>query len=318
MFAAVIVLLLVAAAAGPAHASDDGEGTTLFVRTQSLYPPYIDYEMSNRWWDFGGATVVNTNRYIRLTPDLQGRRGWLRAKLPFIADAWSVEFEYKIHGKSSSMAGDGFAFYFTREMTDKTGAVLGGPEKWHGLALVFDTYDNGRHGYTYPYVAALHNDGTQTYNKDTDGKEIELGGCEADIRNKDYATRARVRYIKGKYLRVELNTRGWDDWTTCISVDNVTLPNPGYYSFYGETGGLSDNHDIISVSTNQIVKDDNSHVNPDQRNHWNSSFMVPDASGPPYLLIFFFLLAIAGVAYFALQAVNGPSRGGGKRDYKHF
>ncbi|KAI9217779.1 legume-like lectin, partial [Blastocladiella britannica] len=232
-------------------ASEPGH-TTLFIRTQSLYPPYIDYDMHNRWWDFGGSTVVNANRYVRLAPDMSGRKGWLRAKVPFTADSWSMEFEYKIHGRASGLTGDGLAFWFTKAKVETVGDMLGGPVTWDGLVLAFDTYDNGRHGYAYPYVAALYNDGTKKYDKETDGKALEIGGCQADIRNKDYATRARVRFVKDQYLKVDLNTKGWDEWTNCFSVNNVTLWRSGFLSFTGETGGLSDNHDIVSVSTNQL------------------------------------------------------------------
>jgi hypothetical protein len=37
--------------------------------------------LENRYWDFGGSTVVSTNKYIRLTPDRQSKTGWLWSKL---------------------------------------------------------------------------------------------------------------------------------------------------------------------------------------------------------------------------------------------
>ena len=36
--------------------------------------------LENRYWDFGGSTVVSTNKYIRLTPDRQSKTGWLWSK----------------------------------------------------------------------------------------------------------------------------------------------------------------------------------------------------------------------------------------------
>jgi mannose-binding lectin 2 len=62
----------------------------------------------------------------------------------------------------------------------------------------------------------LYNDGSRKYEKFTDGKDLEIGGCEADIRGKEFATRARVRYFRGKYLKLDLNTKGWDEWTTYV------------------------------------------------------------------------------------------------------
>ncbi|KAJ3367179.1 hypothetical protein GGF31_007676 [Allomyces arbusculus] len=309
---ATAVLLLAFTTPHVAAATNEPvHGTTLFIRSQSLYPPYIDYDMSNRWWEFGGAAVVHTNKYIRLTPDLHARKGWIMAKSAFDASAWSVEFEYKIHGRGTSLFGDGFAFWFTKDQHDAMGPVLGHEDKWDGLAVVFDTYDNGRHGYTYPYVAALLNDGTKAYNKDTDGKHLEIGGCQADIRGKQYATRARVRYVAGQYLKVDLNTKGWDDWTTCFNVANVTLPKPGHFAFTAETGGLSDNHDIVSVSVNQIVSDDQTHNNPAQPSTWSSSFMTSPAQGPSAWTVVLIVLGVAGAAVAGvkyMQAQSKPAR----------
>ncbi|ORZ40021.1 legume-like lectin family-domain-containing protein [Catenaria anguillulae PL171] len=319
---ATLALVAMTSLVATVSAVHNPEDTVLFIRTQSLYPPYIDHEMSNRWFDFGGDTIINTNRYVRLTPEMQGRKGWLRSKTALYAESWSVEFEYKIHGKATHLAGDGMAFWYTEDKIDKVGTVLGGPETWKGLSIVFDTYDNGRHGYSYPYVAALYNDGTKTYNKDTDGKELELGGCQADIRNKDYATRARIRFVKGKYLKVELNTKGWDDWTTCFQVSDVKLFDMGFMSFTGETGGLADNHDIISVSTNQILKDDSklTHTNPDQKDHFNSSFMKGgESKGPSYFFIVMVIGLLAAIVFFGGRAMGISAFGGqSQRDFKHF
>lgn len=42
----------------------------------------IDDELQNRWFDFGGDTVINTNRHIRLTSkNLQAQQGYLWSRL---------------------------------------------------------------------------------------------------------------------------------------------------------------------------------------------------------------------------------------------
>ncbi|EEB95387.1 hypothetical protein MPER_05652, partial [Moniliophthora perniciosa FA553] len=40
---------------------------TVQLRTHSLFAPYIDQDLQNRWWDFGADSYVNTNKHIRLT-----------------------------------------------------------------------------------------------------------------------------------------------------------------------------------------------------------------------------------------------------------
>lgn len=42
--------------------------------------PTPDANLENRYWSFGGSTVVSTNKYVRLTPDRQSKRGWLWSK----------------------------------------------------------------------------------------------------------------------------------------------------------------------------------------------------------------------------------------------
>jgi len=46
--------------------------------------------MQSRWWDFGGDTVIRTDKYIRLTPDKQSREGWLFSRVPLTATNWEV------------------------------------------------------------------------------------------------------------------------------------------------------------------------------------------------------------------------------------
>ncbi|KAI9144235.1 legume-like lectin family-domain-containing protein [Paraphysoderma sedebokerense] len=233
--------------------------------------------------------------------------------MPFAAENFRIEFEYKIHGRGISLFGDGFAFWFT-QTKGTVGPVLGSNDKWNGLGIIFDTYDNGNHGYTYPYVNGVLNDGTKTYNKDTDGKELSIGGCEADIRDRPFTTRARIKYFKGKYISLELNTKGWDEWVECFKVPNVKLPDTGYMGFSAETGGLSDNHDIITISTHTLNSDGASSESSDptkQKSTMSSDSYfgsLDTSSGPSYLLIFFAISGIGAVAYFGFQYVTRTER----------
>ena len=60
------------------EAGNADEGTSqksVPLRTHSLYPPYLDLDLQSRWWvfilmstnyrwEFGGTTVVDTNKYV--------------------------------------------------------------------------------------------------------------------------------------------------------------------------------------------------------------------------------------------------------------
>ena len=59
----------------------------------------------------------------------------------------------------------------------------------------------------------------------------------------------RVTFIQDQSLKVELQYKNIDEWTECFTTGPVILPGICYLGFSSETGELSDNHDIISVST---------------------------------------------------------------------
>lgn len=48
--------------------------------------------MQSRWWDFGGDTIIRTDRYIRLASDKPSRDGWLFSRVPLTATNWEVRF----------------------------------------------------------------------------------------------------------------------------------------------------------------------------------------------------------------------------------
>ena len=114
------------------------------LRTHSLFAPYVDQELQNGWWDFGGSTIIDANNHIRLTQDKQSERGWIWSRLPLTVKSYQVEFEFKVQGKNNHLYGDGFAMWLTNGR-DKEGDVFGSVNKFQGLGVFFDTYANTRH-----------------------------------------------------------------------------------------------------------------------------------------------------------------------------
>ncbi|KAL9543100.1 hypothetical protein MBANPS3_008282 [Mucor bainieri] len=225
---------------------------TASMRTHSISMPYIDDELQNRWFDFAGNTIINTNHQIRLTSTKQSQLGYLWSRLPLIGDNFQVEFEFRVDGNSGHLYGDGFAMWLTKQrMTE--GPVFGSVDRFEGLGVFFDTYDNERaHRHTFPYVMAMLGDGMKSYDNNKDGSDTELAGCEADFRAKGYPTRARLTYHKKNYLQLDLMWRQEDEWDKCFKVHDVTLPEQIYLGFSAHTGEVTDNHDIISVLTKSI------------------------------------------------------------------
>lgn len=225
---------------------------TVPLRTHSLYAPYVDSDLQNRWFDFGGSTIVNTNKHIRLTQDRASQSGWLWSRLALAPNSFEIEWEFRVDGKSGSLFGDGMAVWLTTKRAEM-GPVFGSVDYWTGLGIFFDTYANTRHPYSFPRIYAIMNDGTKAYDVGKDGHGQDIGGCSLDFRRTDVTAKARLTYFKGKFLELAIHHAKWDEWTTCFVAENLDLPDNPFLGFSAHTGDVSDNHDIISVTTSNIV-----------------------------------------------------------------
>ncbi|KAF8870896.1 concanavalin A-like lectin/glucanase domain-containing protein [Infundibulicybe gibba] len=157
---------------------------TVQLRTHSLFPPYIDEDLQNRWWDFGADS--NTNKHIRLTRGVPSQMGWLWSRLPLSATNYVIEVEFKISGESTHLFGDGMAIWLTTERT-QPGPVFGNQDKFNGLGIFLDTYANSRHSYAFPR---------------------SIGDCSANYRRTNVATKLKISYVKDKFLDPNLFSLG--------------------------------------------------------------------------------------------------------------
>ncbi|KAI8894245.1 legume-like lectin family-domain-containing protein [Globomyces pollinis-pini] len=283
-----------------------------------LSAPYVDSTLTNRNWNFGGDSFVEINKYIRLTRDVQSQDGWLWTKSPTMPQSWAVEFEFRVK-YFGGLSGDGFAFWYTKNK-EREGPVFGNQDKFEGLGLFFDTYANSRVRHSYPYVMGMIGNGLTKYDHDFDGSSNEAGGCAAEFRNLEVNSKARVTYLNQKYLKVELDTDNTGTYTNCFQA-NVTLPVGYYWGFSALTGGVSSQHDIISVKAWHILSNENSDiyksgiVNDNKAGYYqdskHGSTDYPPKSegwGVVTILVILILVAIVGyvgwVAYRTSQANN--------------
>lgn len=185
--------------------------------------------------------------------------GWLFSRVPLTATNWEIEVEFKIHG-NNQLYGDGFAMWLTKERAEP-GPVFGFMDKFEGLGIFFDTYKNNRPGVVFPFVMAMVGDGKTSYDKDNDGKDNEFMGCSArGIRHATVPTKARLTYFQDKSLKLELHYKAEGEWTTCFeTTEPPKVPQVSYLGFSAETGELSDNHDIISITARNLY-----HTNTDK------------------------------------------------------
>ena len=87
---------------------------------------------------------------ISLTTGKQGELGGLWTVRPVLNSGanWQIEFDFQIQGESNTkLYGDGLALWYTKESLEK-GTVFGNRDRWNGLGIFFDTYDNTDHSGT--------------------------------------------------------------------------------------------------------------------------------------------------------------------------
>ncbi|KAG6853518.1 hypothetical protein C0991_003648 [Blastosporella zonata] len=300
---------------------------TVQLRTHSIYAPYIDQDLQNRWWDFGADAYVvrilpsgfraeltifqNTNKHIRLTQNRPSQMGWLWSRLPLTAANFVIEIEFKVSGDSSHLFGDGLAVWLTRDRK-KEGPVFGNQDNFEGLGIFLDTYANGRHSYSFPHITAMLGDGKTPYDSGTDGDTNSIGGCSANFRRTNVATKLKITHLHDKLLDVKLQHKAWDEWTDCFQVKNISLPVNPYMGFSAMTGDVSDAHDIITVTTYSAI------LVPEEKGKKKKGGIFSSASPSDepgsWLAFFFKLFLLVGVCaggYYGYQEYRRRQRFGG-------
>ncbi len=224
----------------------------------SFKPPFLQDSSSIPYWDFGGSTVVHDDK-IQLTPEANDRMGFVWNGVPVDMEEWEVTVRFKIHGRSH-IGADGMAFWYTRDRM-QMGRVFGSKDQFVGLGVFFDTYDNNGFG-DHPYILAMLNDGTKTYDHDNDGLAHQLDGCKAALRNTRGVVTARIKY-EGQRLTVDYDVVDSGLMQHCIDVNNIVLPRGFYFGVSGMTGGYYDNHEVFSVTAMELG-DSSLHAEPEK------------------------------------------------------
>lgn len=195
------------------------------------------------FWDYGGNAIASADN-VRIAPSLKSQKGaiWTKSQTKF--EWWTVEINFRVSGRGR-IGADGLAFWYTTNKGDYNGPVFGSSDKWIGLGIFFDSFDNdGKHN--NPYIMGVVNDGSQVFDHANDGSTQQLSGCLRDFRNKPFATRAKIEYYMNT-LTIFFhsgNTNNDKDFEICFRSENVFLPKSGYFGVSAATGGLADDHDV--------------------------------------------------------------------------
>ncbi|KXJ16900.1 protein ERGIC-53 [Exaiptasia diaphana] len=228
--------------------ADAGERHVKYEYKYSFKGPHLMNKQGQvPFWTYGGSAIPS-NDQVRLTPSLRDRKGYLWTKEKFTSEWWEIEGHFRVTGRGR-VGADGMAIWYT-ETAGTEGPVFGSTDNWKGLAVLCDSFDNDGEQ-NNPFVSVMVNDGTKSYEHHNDGKNQNLGGCLRDFRNRPHPIRVRIRYYQNVltlWFHMGMSTKP-EDFELCTRVENVHLAKEGFFGVSAATGGLADDHDVLSFST---------------------------------------------------------------------
>jgi len=222
-----------------------------FEYKYSFKPPYLAQKDGTvPFFEYSGNAIASEES-VRITPSLRSQKGMIWARSPTNFEFWETEIQFRVTGRGR-IGADGLAFWYTTTKGFE-GPVFGSSDKWNGLALFFDSFDNDNK-HNNPYIMGMVNDGTMAYDHQKDGSTQQLAGCLRDFRNKPFPVRARITYYQNTLTVLFHNgmSNNEKDFEMCMSVENVHLPKNGFFGVSAATGGLADDHDVLKLSVSSL------------------------------------------------------------------
>lgn len=98
---------------------------------------------------------------VRVAPSLKSQKGGIWTKRQTDFDWWEIEIAFRISGRGR-IGADGLGIWYTTEKGDYNGNVFGSSDKWNGLGIFFDSFDNDNK-HNNPYIMAVLNDGSREF-----------------------------------------------------------------------------------------------------------------------------------------------------------
>uniref|UniRef100_F6SS58 Lectin, mannose binding 1 n=1 Tax=Macaca mulatta TaxID=9544 RepID=F6SS58_MACMU len=225
-------------------------------------PHLVQSDGTVPFWAHAGNAIPSSDQ-IRVAPSLKSQRGsvWTKAKAAF--ENWEVEVTFRVTGRGR-IGADGLAIWYT-ENQGLEGPVFGSADLWNGVGIFFDSFDNdGKKN--NPAIVIIGNNGQIHYDHQNDGASQALASCQRDFRNKPYPVRAKIIYYQ-KTLTVMINngfTPDKNDYEFCAKVENMIIPAQGHFGISAATGGLADDHDVLSFLTFQLTEPGKEPPTPDK------------------------------------------------------
>ncbi|XP_071989445.1 protein ERGIC-53 [Engystomops pustulosus] len=224
-----------------------------FEYKYSFKGPYlVQADGTVPFWLHTGNAIPSADQ-IRITPSLKSQKGSVWTKSAPSFENWEVKVTFRVTGRGR-IGADGLAIWYTAGQ-GLDGNVYGAADLWNGVGIFFDSFDNdGKKN--NPVILVVGNNGKLVYDHQNDGTTQALASCQRDFRNKPYPVRARITYYQ-KTLTVMINngfTPDKEDYEFCAKVNNMILPQQGFFGISAATGGLADDHDVLSFLTFQLTE----------------------------------------------------------------
>ena len=239
----------------------------------SFKGPQITIDNKIPFWSYGESALPSDDQ-IRLVPSIRSKKGYIWSQFAFNSENFEIDVVFKITGRGR-IGADGMAFWFT-DSPGFEGNVYGNRDMWTGLGVFLDSYDNDGKG-NNPYISAVVNDGTISYDHAQDGGKQVLAGCQFDFRNKPFPTRLRIRYYQ-KELTVWFSGGLTQEpqFDICLTHKGIDVPGEKFLGVSAATGGLADDHDILSYLTHSLFPveslKDHQKVSEDEKERLSEEF----------------------------------------------
>lgn len=175
-----------------------------------------------------GEVFVDQNT-LRITSGKPNQMGALWSKRQMTERNWQTIFAFRANGER--IGGNGLAFWYTKD-GHRTGTIFGGPDKFDGLGLFFDTFDEETKTETVPMVVGMLGDGQTSFRSTeevTAKNNMVIGSCFKSIRNTEAPVYVRVTYFN-RHVRVEIdNASEGKNYATCFDAYDVDLPIGNFF-----------------------------------------------------------------------------------------
>ncbi|KRZ71610.1 Protein ERGIC-53, partial [Trichinella papuae] len=191
--------------------------------------------------------AIASSEMLRLVPSVRGMSGAAWNTKPMVeASYWSVEITFRIHGQGR-FGGDGMLLKAKKgqcSVVTTTGMDLA------SFSILMTMMNDN------PYVMAVINDGTKSFDHANDGRSVARGGCQINYRNRHGPTKAKIEYKQNRLIvGITDGLSFYSPYQDCIILDNVQLPPNGFFGLSAATGGVADDHDVLSFVVFGLLPD---------------------------------------------------------------